>query len=149
MGEQIFAHELGHALSYAFHEKRLSESSYKEFLKDRSCMNQLNGVSDFESPLPFMPHPGDRFRTEEDTADLIAFRFGQGRETLMSCALLEPDYELTQYVHPSLLNRISLDTHSSPLTRAVREAIHKSIPLPTACNELIQTQTDLRFNSCL
>lgn len=147
-GEQVLAHELGHALSQAFADNELSESSYTEFMRLRTCVNGWGDSSLPQVPMSFVRHEGDALRTEEDTADLVAYMFAQDNPALMSCALLEPELEGNGYVSPSVANNFLFDSHSSPLTRAIREAMHKRLAIPAACQQLIGPESGMRFNTC-
>jgi|GEM_PF-4318365 len=147
-GEQVLAHELGHALSQAFADKELSESSFVEFMRGRACAKSWSGETDLPSGSTFLSHEGDRSRTEEDNADLLAYIYAYDNPALMSCALLEPEIGGPGYVGASIANPIVLDSHSSPLTRAIREALHKRLPLPAACQQLIGPGSGMRFNTC-
>lgn len=147
-GEQILAHELGHALSQAFSDKELSESSYVEFMRMRECVNGWADPNVPELAMSFVQHEGDFMRTEEDNADLVAYMFAHDNPALMSCALLQPELSGNGYVSPSITNIHLFDSHSSPLTRAIREAMHKRLPLPAACQQLIGPESSMRFNTC-
>lgn len=147
-GEQVLAHELGHALSQAFADKELSESSFTEFMRGRACAKGWSNETDLPSGSTFLSHEGDRSRTEEDNADLLAYIYAYDNPALMSCALLEPEIGGPGYVGASIANPIVLDSHSSPLTRAIREALHKRLPLPAACQQLIGPESGMRFNTC-
>ena len=147
-GEQILAHELGHALSQAFSDDELSESSYVEFMRLRECVNGWADPTVPVMPMSFVSHEGDFMRTEEDNADLVAFMFANDNPALMSCALLQPELSGNGYVGPSIANPYLFDSHSSPLTRAIREAMHKRLPIPAACQQLIGPESGMRFNTC-
>lgn len=147
-GEQVLAHELGHALSQAFSDNELSESSYVEFMRLRSCVNGWADPSLPEAPVSFVSHEGDAIRTEEDTADLVAYMYAYDNPALMSCALLEPEITGNNYANASIANPTMFDSHSSPLTRAIREAMHKRLPIPAACQQLIGPESGMRFNTC-
>jgi hypothetical protein len=47
-----------------------------------------------------------------------------------------------------LENAYAIDSHSSPLFRAVTEAIHKNKTLPAACSKLVQESTKFGFTKC-
>ena len=40
-GKRVLAHELGHALSWVFYQKKLSDSSFKKYLETRECVTNF------------------------------------------------------------------------------------------------------------
>ncbi|WPU64087.1 hypothetical protein [Peredibacter starrii] len=148
-GKNIVAHELGHALSWAFLENKLSEKSYKEYMNLRSCANGLYKVqNDYEAPASFV-HDQDRFRVEEDTADLIGYMTIPDKSLISNCTLLEVSEDGKSFENLELLNSRNSDTHSSGLMRVLQEAIHKRRALPASCKELVNANKDLyRFEPC-
>ena len=149
LGMDILAHELGHAFSITAAKDPLSGESMKQFQKDRACINRWEEAEPLpEGEYPWV-HPGDQLRSEEDMADLLAFRASSNPSGIFSCALLDKSVDGLEYEGASIVNPISIDSHSSGLTRSLREAIHKGLPLSTACEELIQTEPTVRFHLCL
>ena len=148
-GKNIVAHELGHALSWAFLENKLSEKSYKEYMNLRSCANSLYQVqNDSEKPRTFV-HENDRFRVEEDTADLIGYMTIPDKSLIANCTLLDVSEDGKSFENLELMNSRNSDAHSSGLMRVLQEAIHKRRPLPASCKELVNANKDLyRFKPC-
>lgn len=134
VGKGVVAHELAHALSYAFADKRLSEGSYKEYMEDRECATRQSNKSSEE--VYEERHAGDRSRTEEDTADLISFKTYQDSSVYGGCFLLnnKAPYDKLNTKVP----QYNFDTHSTSFVRLIREAIHKKIPAPTECHKVIE-----------
>ena len=147
-GQGIIAHELGHALSDAFLNKKLSEQSYKKFMNLRACANSLHIANHKTHPAYNDIHKGDFLKTEEDTADLISYLAIPDKDALFSCALL--DLNGSTFDDKDLnLDGIKDDPHSSPLVRLLREAIHKKVQLPHSCSTLVEQNKDkFRFDSC-
>lgn len=149
LGTGILAHELGHAFSITAAKDPLSGESMRQFAKDRACV----GSWEDETPLPAgdrrASHPGDKLRSEEDMADLLSYRAFPESQELFSCALIGRSFDGLAYEGASLVNPMSLDSHSSGLTRTLREAIHKRLPLSSACQDLLHTEPSVRFHSCL
>lgn len=148
-GKGILAHELGHALSWAFSQGKLSNESYGKFKQLRQCANTLYKVDANENKPIIIEHEGDLYRTEEDTADLISYIANTDKSLLFECALLEPSSDGETYENPELSNSIDMGTHSAPLLRVLQEAIHKRKEIPATCQELINQNKDkFRFEPC-
>lgn len=148
-GKGVLSHELGHALSWAFHNDELSSHSYKKYLSLRSCASGLYKNNINTNKPPMFSHTGDHYRTEEDMADLIAYIADPDPTTLFECSLLEPTRDGESYNNLALINKIEVDTHSAPLLRVLQEAIHKKIPLTNSCQDLIEINRDaFRFEPC-
>jgi hypothetical protein len=146
-GKQVLAHELGHAMSNAFIQKKLSEQSLKDFLKLRTCANSHYKKPSVMSPDPNFMFPGDSFRTEEDTADLISY-LAYADVGLMECALLDRNAKGTAYTDLSVKNSMEADPHSSSMFRVLQEAVHKKKELPSSCKKVIEQNKDIGFNLC-
>lgn len=146
-GSQVLAHELGHAMSYAFMEKRLSEQSLKGFLNLRACATSHYKRPSNLSTDPGLSFPGDKFRTEEDTADLISY-LAYADAGLMECSLLDRNKAGTSYTDLSVKNSMEGDSHSSAMFRVLQEAVHKKKELPASCKKVIDENKDLGFNVC-
>lgn len=149
LGMDILSHELGHAFSITAAKDPLSGESMKQFKKDRECINRWEEAEPLEEGEYPWVHPGDQLRSEEDMADLMAFRASSNTTGIFSCALLDKSFDGLEYEGASITNPISIDSHSSGLTRSLREAIHKNLPLSSACQELLQTEPSVRFHLCL
>ncbi|MBA2403479.1 MAG: hypothetical protein H0V66_01800 [Bdellovibrionales bacterium] len=147
-GQGVLAHEMGHAMSYAFTENKLSPESLMEFKKLRACANSHHKEPSLHSPYPDLKHDGDTLRTEEDTADLLSYMTLADDGLVFECALLETNKDESRYIRLGLENVSSMDTHSSPLFRALQEATHKGRVLPEACNKVIQEDTKFGFEKC-
>lgn len=147
-GKGVFAHEMGHAMSFAFHEGKLSQESLVEFKKLRACANGHHKQPSEFSPYPDLTHEGDTLRTEEDTADLLSYMTFPDDEVIFECALLSTNAESTLYTQLSLDNPYKNDTHSAPLFRALQEAVHKGRTLPLSCAKIIQETTKYGFEKC-
>lgn len=149
LGAGILAHELGHAFSITAAKDPLSGESMRQFAKDRACVGNWEDGAVVPEGSPRAVHPGDKFRNEEDMADLLSYRAFPESQELFSCALIGRSFDGLDYEGASIVNPMSLDSHSSGLTRTLREAIHKRLPLSSACQDLIQTEPTVRFHSCL
>lgn len=150
-GKGIFSHELGHALSYVFASKGLSNESYKKYKNIRKCANTLykTDIDKSKSSYERIGHDNDYIKTEEDTADLISYLANPDKSVLFSCALLKPSQDGNKYEALSLNNKVKMNTHSSPLLRLLQEAIHKRYNIPNSCIQLInQNKNDFRFKPC-
>ena len=150
-GKSILAHELGHALSYAFFRNKLSIESYGKFMELRQCANTLYKVDKNEKTPPLFKHDGDFYKTEEDMADLIAFLANPDTSVLYECPMLVPSPSGEFYTDLELSSKNSIETskHSTPLLRVLQEAIHKRKSIPSACQELMDNNEDkYRFTPC-
>lgn len=148
-GKGVLSHEMGHALSYAFYKKKLSEESEKAYMKQRSCATS-SYVNPAKSIADLFNRPGDSLRTEEDMADVISFMATKEDQTFFTCALLETNKKGDQFINLSLKNPLNTDTHSSPLLRIIREAIYKNKTLPPSCKGIIEgSRNEYRFTPCL
>lgn len=145
-GESIFSHELGHALSDAHKQNGLSPNSKIEFQKMRDC-SKISHPTDQPAQPGVLFHQGDNLYTEEDTADLHAFRSNPDGLTF-SCALLKPSLDKQAYENLSLIGAPG-DNHSPGLLRAIRETHFKDKPLPASCKQLMDSDTQgLKLNKC-
>lgn len=148
-GKGILAHELGHALSWAFYDNKLSEKSYKEFMEMRACANKLYKKDESSAKPIFFEHNNDKYRTEEDMADLIGYKTIPDKSNFVGCSLLEPSEDGTAYQNVEIRNSIDADSHSSALLRVLQEAIHKRRAIPASCQEVINNNKDnYRFEPC-
>ena len=164
-GKQSLAHEIAHAMSYLFADNKLSEKSYNEYKKLRQCATERyqmnNKVPDSEKKWH---HKHDKYKTEEDTADLVTYQVFQDDPTLFSCNLFElykkgdairgkPDeYWNLRIVDPKYFSSTTDydgDPHSEPLFRVVMEAVHKRMELPEFCQQVVDTYSDrINFQPC-
>lgn len=147
-GKMALAHEFGHALSEAFSRDKLSLNSYNNYMNLRKCIQNT-----YTYKLPAhtgdLNHKGDFYRSEEDTADVIANLTYHDDKTIGRCSLLATDYKDLQYTHLELGSSNISNPHSSGFMRALQEAIHKRIPLDKSCNLLINKNKHLyRLNPC-
>ena len=136
-GEFVVAHELAHALSYALHKEGLSKSSLEAYRKTREC---ARGMSPEKAQPKYNLHPGDVLTTEEDMADIIAFKTTRGEKSLGTCVLLTSkngDYYQT-FGEPLSLDVPQGKTHSLSFVRLVREAIYKTEQLPKTCEPVVK-----------
>lgn len=136
-GRFVVAHELGHALGYAFHKEGLSKESLEAYRKTREC---ASGMSPVKGTPRFNLHPGDVLTTEEDMADIIAFKTTRGEKELGTCVLLtskDGDYYQT-YGERLSLEVVENKTHSPSFVRLIREAIYKSERLPKTCEPVVK-----------
>lgn len=147
-GKGIISHEMGHALSYAMEKKKLSESSEIAFMETRKCVtSSVVGAKESEGLLN---RPGDSIYTEEDMADVLSYQATVDEKPLFLCALLDTNDEETQYADLSIPNQHPEDPHSSPLLRAIREAIYKKRRISPSCQKLIDHhKAEYRFETCL
>lgn len=145
-GKGVVTHEMGHAMSYAFKNGKLSVESKAEYLKVRECVTKSH-ITTNETPRSV--HPGDKQYSEEDTADVVSYNAIAQDGPIFTCALLDTTKEGTRFKDLSLVNKHSLDSHSSPLLRVLRESIYKKRRLPSACKQIIEKNKDkFRFEPC-
>ena len=162
-GKQILAHELGHALSYWFSKHRdkknkPSTKSYNQFMRLRQCANERYKNDNTFIKQRVFNHDNDKFRTEEDMADLIAYQVFQSEPTLLSCSMgleLSKDgskYKTLKVLYPPPSNSKKdkdLDPHSTGFLRAIMEAIYKRKKLSSACQKIMDTYKDeINFEPC-
>lgn len=148
-GKGVVSHEMGHALSYALYEKMLSESSEVAYNEIRNCVTKA-----YVTPPPgdgsLLNREGDSLRTEEDMADVMSFLAMADEKVNYVCALLDTDMQATKYTDFHLINSSPEDSHSSPLHRALMEAIYKKRQISNACKKVIEANSDkFRFGPCL
>ena len=159
-GKQMLAHELAHTLSYWFSKNqqhfdepnRPSKTSYNQYMELRNCINKRYEINQFGG-FSFYSYsvPGDKFRTEENMADLIAFQTFQDDPKLLFCGGLLPSSDGLQYKSPKILQPLgSPDKHSATLLRAIMEAIHKRKTLPESCQQVVNTYSNrgVNFKPC-
>ena len=158
-GKQILAHELGHALSYWFsNTKRLdklngpSKKSYNQYMSLRKCANERYNIDMGESHIFLsFDHENDNAKTEEDMADLIAYKVFQDEPTLSACSLFSVS-EDSQYEKLTILGSAPGEiktSHSMHLVRAITEAIHKRQELSPNCQKIVDIYKDIiDFEPC-
>jgi|GEM_PF-4505905 len=146
-GKSVIAHEMGHAMGFAFSENKLSAESFVTFKKIRACANNHHKKpSHFMSPYTTIE--GDGLRTEEDTADIIAYMAYPETENLFGCALLSTTPDGQNYSSLAIENPIPQDPHSSPLLRILMEVIHKRKGMPESCQQVINESPSFGFEPC-
>jgi hypothetical protein len=153
-GKQVFAHELGHAISGQFMHDKTSDSSAQKYKGHRDCISKNYKDKTF-SGVPMwkeFSHKGDTKYTEEDMADFVAgLIYNNPNENLLSCALIATDVNNVDFDREklSVLNPLSYDTHSSPFLRTLKEAILKNKVLTPSCRTIIDKYKDrINFNKC-
>ena len=90
-GKEVFAHELGHILSFRFASAELSPESYIQYMSLRKCtQNRYNDDGSIAERKKALQHPGDKLQTEEGMADLISsLTFLHRNGSLANCSLLD------------------------------------------------------------
>lgn len=135
-GKFVVAHEIGHALSLAFSKGKLSQSSLKEYREIRGCASSASP----HKGAPYLNmHPGDIETTEEDTADLFAFKAMRGEEEAAMCNLLSSNGN--KYLHGEeelQLTPLEKESHSAPLVRLIRQAIYQMEKIPPVCEPVVK-----------
>ena len=159
-GKQTLAHEMGHAMSYWFnrfkpHDQTAypSGTSYKAYMKLRECANRRRTINNAPNPNKNGPfyHNDDKWRTEEDMADLIAYKVFQDNPTPYDCSLLNTsDDGLTYQALKVLYSSSDIDTHSTDFLRVIMEAIHTRKKLSPACRQIIDiySKKGINFEPC-
>lgn len=144
-GEQIFLHELAHALSDAFKRGAIIQDSSGGYQRLRECAISNHPTS--RLPISKLSRPGDNLYTEEDTADLIAFKAAP-EGIIFSCSLLKKTPNNQGFTDLALKSNPA-DSHSPNLLRVIREVLHKGRTLSPVCKQLIDSNTEnLRFERC-
>lgn len=146
LGKSIMAHELGHAVSYFIaNTPGMSTETKEGFKKLRECSRAEKRSTKF--PGLFSPHEGDKWTTEEDTADLFSHALSDDNETMMSCALTAPD---GQKYTGLKMRKSFIDTHSSGIQRLMVELQYKNPgKITEACEEVIKRSKAKIKNLCL
>lgn len=164
-GKQTLAHELAHTLSHWFGQykqdlgksRKPSRRSYRQYMKLRRCANKRYKTTDKSKTKIYVGfgHNNDQFRTEEDMADLITHQVFQEEPTLSQCSLLSSSngvkYDFPDILYPPVQKNLQVipDPHSTPLLRAITEAIHKRKTLSPACQQVVDTYSDrINFEPC-
>lgn len=146
LGKSIMAHELGHAVSYFIaNTPGMSTETKEGFKKLRECSRAEKRSTKF--PGLFSPHEGDKWTTEEDTADLFSHALSDDNDNFMACALTAPDGEK----YTGLKMRKSfLDNHSAGIQRLMVELQYKNPgKITEACREVIKRSKAKIKNLCL
>ncbi len=146
LGKEIMAHELGHAVSYfiAF-TPDMSTETKEGFKALRECSRQEKRTTKF--PGLFSPHEGDKWTTEEDTADLFAYALSEDKENMIGCALAVPDGK--DYTALGM-KKSFFDTHSSGIQRLMVELQYKNPgKITEACEEVIKRSKSKITKQCL
>lgn len=109
-------------------------------------------------------HKHDKYKTEEDTADLITYQVFQGDLNLFACNLFElykkgdaiegpsEEYWNLCVVDPGYFSNTTHYNgapHSEPLLRVIMEAIHKRMEFPDSCQRVVDIYSDrINFEPC-
>lgn len=149
IGQDIFAHELGHVFSELLSRGNSSEESSKKFLERRQCVSSLYRLPDYKGSFA-KKHPFDHFRTEEDMADFFSAQvhnYNKDNKRVVSmCALLPVSNGA--YGNIQVENR-SYDNHSSAFIRILREAYFKGMELGENCQRIMNKNRHLfEFKRC-
>lgn len=146
LGKSIMAHELGHAVSYFIaNTPGMSTETKDGFKKLRECSRAEKRSTKF--PGLFSPYEGDKWTTEEDTADLFSHALSDDNDNLMACALTAPDGE--KYTGLKM-KKSFLDTHSAGIQRLMVELQYKNPgKITEACREVIKRSKAKIKNLCL
>ena len=139
-GEGVLYHELSHTLSHVFGLGLMSKSSSEEFKKLRKCVKSLSPMDPDDANNIVPPHEGDHRCTEEDAADITAYKaMGTNAGGLMECSLLRQTSDKTSY---EKLDMKEHNAHSAKLVRILREAIHRNKVITPACQKVINSHKD-------
>ena len=151
-GKNFLAHELAHAMSYLFANNKLSETSYGKYKELRECVNNRytdKAPDTFSKPSrnSFSHNNNDKIKTEEDTADLIAYSVFQDSAELLGCGFLTSSKNGERYESLTMLQ--SKHKHSAPLLRVIMHAIHKRQKLSETCQKVVDIYSDrINFEPC-
>jgi len=148
-GKFIIAHEMAHFLSYFFKEKK-SETSYKKYISQRKCAGNVNNKVNAGEPRGHT-HKSDRYRSEENMADIISYKAYRKEKRLLSCTYLDVNQSGDLYHDLDFFKDFQQfnDSHSNSFFRVIREAIHKKINFSNSCQQLIDIYGDsLRLDPC-
>lgn len=146
-GKIILAHELAHVLSRLFKQGLISGEDLAAHRSLRACATDSHpSETRGHSGIGFA---GDKLRTEEDTADIIAALVFPDPSILKSCSGLAPSPDGTRYD----ARLLELDTdeatyHSPPFLRVLKEAVQKGIDLPPSCREVLDGRDDINLRMC-
>ena len=139
-GKRIYAHEIGHAVSDWMRLKKFSSHSHEKYGTLRSCVQ--SNYSDNNPPFFPRGHPGDKEKTEEDMADVIAhLTFASVDSPLLFCALIEPHENGTDYL-PDSINSSKKGPHSASIVRLLHEALFRGLSLSSSCEKLLSDNKD-------
>lgn len=143
-GNEIIAHELGHVFSAFIREDSASSKSKKEFLSDRSCVNDRVLIPSYSS-MTRKDYPEDHFYSEEDMADYlrhIVFDDQKviGNGSFSHCSGM-PNYDDEKtFVN---LDFIKNDPHTPPFFRMINSLIDKRVDIPSTCKAVLEKKNHL------
>jgi hypothetical protein len=148
IGQDIFAHELGHVVSELLSRGNTSDESLAKFRKRRRCVSSLYNLPDYQGSHS-KSHAYDHFRSEEDMADFFSAQvsnYNRDTKGISMCALLP--VVNGAYSEIQVENR-SYDNHSSAFIRIIREAHFKGVELGPNCQKVINKNKHLwNFKNC-
>lgn len=148
-GKSIVAHELGHAINEGFLKKKSSSHSAQIYMKLRKCVSSNHVLGQKAIDNPELSFQGDYLKTEEDTADLIAFMAYKNEQTPYTCSLLKQDDTNSKFIDLYLAEDEE-SIHSPSFYRLMMEAINKGIALPPSCQVVVDKSKSLiGFQKCL
>lgn len=146
LGKEIMAHELGHAVSnFIAFSPNMSTETRENSKNLRECSRKEKRTTKF--PALVARHEGDKWTTEEDTADLFSYAVSDDKENFIGCALVIPNGKAYQALK---MRKGFADTHSSGIQRLMVELQYKNPDLITeACDEVIERSKSRITNKCL
>lgn len=148
-GKSIIAHELGHAISDGFLNGNASSKSAQTYLKLRNCVSKNHANSDSLLESSEFSFDGDYVKTEEDTADLLAFMAYKDSPVLFSCSLLKQSNGNKKFIDLFVAEDTE-SSHSPAFYRLMMESINKGVRLPPSCQIVIEKSKSLiGFQKCI
>lgn len=137
-GEGVLSHEMGHAFNDAIKKGILSKECLEPLKELRSCAKDqfISEGLKLESEYPKM-FDDDEWKTEEDTADIFAFR-ATSNNVQFKCALLSQSEDRMNYVFNTSYN--PSESHSPAMVRVVREALYRGKVISSDCREAMKEE---------
>jgi hypothetical protein len=142
-GKQIIARELSYLLTDSLDKISWSDDSKKALVVMRNCsvQNYAPGLGDSVGQ-EFSLFENDNFTTEDDFADLMAFRTYQNEPELFSCGLFKDVSNSSDLTDYHLFYSASDSRSSTPFFRLLQEAIHKRKDIPQVCSDILSENSD-------
>lgn len=148
-GKSIIAHELAHAINDGFLNKKSSAHSTQIYMKLRKCISNNHALSQKPMDNNDLSFQGDFQKSEEDTADLLAFMAYKEEKSLYACSLLKQDDSGSKFIDLYVAEDED-SNHSPAFYRLMMEAVNKGITLPPSCQVVVEKSKSLiGFQKCL
>gem|GEM_PF-3884962 len=138
-GKQIIAKELGHILTESFFDDDWSAESRETYTVARRCATQSYLTGSAGYLIQGVRFDYDLITTDEDFADMMAFRTYSDEEELFTCGLFQDVMNNPNANEFMILDPNQTRRQSTPFFRLLQEVINKRRPLGSSCQRVLNS----------